>query len=134
MPWMYPDSTDSYVRLVQAIDRPAFAVHFDPVNLINSPSRFFNNSAVMQEFITALGPLIKSIHVKDIVMRPTLTMHLDEVPPGSGALDYPALLDALYAVGLDLPLMLEHMSDPNDYVKGASFIRETAAHVGVLLA
>lgn len=133
MPWMYPDSTESYVQLVQAIDRPAFAVHFDPVNLISSPQRFFNNGAVMQEFITALGPQIKSVHVKDLVLLPTLTTHLDEVRPGAGKLDYPILLDALYALGLDLPLMLEHMSDPNDYVLGAQFIRATAEQVGVPL-
>lgn len=133
MPWMYPDSTASYVRLVQAIDRPAFAVHFDPVNLISSPQRFFNNGAVMQEFIAALGPQIKSVHVKDLVLLPTLTTHLDEVRPGAGKLDYPILLDALYALGLDLPLMLEHMSDPNDYARGAQFIRATAEQVGVPL-
>lgn len=55
MPWSYPDSTESYVRLVNAIDRPAFAVHYDPVNLISSPQRYFNNAQVMQEFTDALG-------------------------------------------------------------------------------
>ena len=37
MPWMYPDSADSYLHLLRAIDRKSFAVHFDPVNLICSP-------------------------------------------------------------------------------------------------
>ncbi|MHC4718703.1 MAG: sugar phosphate isomerase/epimerase family protein, partial [Planctomycetota bacterium] len=34
MPWMFPDSTDCYLRLIDAIDREQFAVHFDPVNLV----------------------------------------------------------------------------------------------------
>ena len=29
MPWMFPNSADSYCRLIQAIDREEFAVHFD---------------------------------------------------------------------------------------------------------
>lgn len=133
MPWMYPDSIESYMQLVDAIDRPAFAVHFDPVNLISNPQRYFRNGAYMQEFVAALGAKIKCVHVKDIVLRPQLTTHLDEVRPGSGGLDYPALLTALYALGLDLPLMLEHMPDPQDYVLGAAFIRQTAAQFGVPL-
>ncbi len=131
MPWLYPDSTESYVQLIRAIDRPAFAVHFDPVNLINSPARFFNNAAVMQEFIAALGQHIKCVHVKDIVLRPTLTTHLDEVRPGAGALDYPALLNALNSLEPDLPIMLEHMTDPNEYVLAADFIRATATRLGI---
>lgn len=34
MPWMYPDSPENYLRLLKAIDRPAFGVHLDPVNMI----------------------------------------------------------------------------------------------------
>lgn len=133
MPWMYPNSTESYVRLVKAIDREAFAVHYDPVNLLNSPSLYFNNAAVMQEFVTALGPQIKSVHIKDILLRPDLTTHLDEVRPGAGTLDYPALLKSLDALGLDLPLMLEHMTDSDDYLRAATFVRGTAERVGITM-
>src|SRR5579872_2882145 len=42
MPWMYPDSPESYLRLIQAIDRPAFGVHLDPANLLCSPQRFYD--------------------------------------------------------------------------------------------
>ena len=34
MPWTPPDSTESYVQLMQAIERPRMAVHFDPANLL----------------------------------------------------------------------------------------------------
>lgn len=126
MQWMVPESTNSYVRLLNAIDRPAFAVHFDPVNLIYSPPRYFKNADLIREFVSALGAHIKSVHVKDILLRPEALVHLDEVRPGTGNLDYPALLTSLHALGLDLPLMLEHMTDPNDYVLAAAFIRQTA--------
>lgn len=134
MPWLYPDSTASYVRLVEAIDRPSFAVHFDPVNLISSPQLFFNHTALIQQFVSALGSHIKCVHIKDIVLRPTLTTHLDEVRPGAGTLNYPALLQTLHSLGLDLPLMLEHMTDPNDYVLAAAFVRQTAAQHSIPLS
>ena len=45
MPWMFPDSADSYLALIKAIDRKAFGVHFDPVNLVCSPQTYFRNGA-----------------------------------------------------------------------------------------
>src|SRR5690606_8931599 len=33
MPHIFPDSADSYLQLIKAIDHPRFAVHFDPVNM-----------------------------------------------------------------------------------------------------
>ena len=37
MPWVYPDSVDSYLDLLRAIDRRQVAVHLDPVNIVSSP-------------------------------------------------------------------------------------------------
>jgi len=133
MPYMYPDSIESYQRLIVAIDRPAFAVHFDPVNLINSPQRYFANGAFMRAFIAQLGPLIKSCHAKDTILRQQLTVHIDEVRPGLGTLDYPALLHALTQLDPDLPLMLEHLPDQAEYEAAAAYVRAVAAHEGITL-
>jgi sugar phosphate isomerase/epimerase len=133
MPWMFPDSPESYLRLLRAIDRPAFAVHFDPVNLINSPRLYFRNGDLIRQFVDELGAHIKSVHIKDILLRPALTTHLDEVRPGTGALDYRTLLRELDRLDPDLPIMLEHMQDPNDYILAAEFVRQTAARENVQL-
>ncbi len=127
MPWMYPDTADSYVDLVQAIDRPQFGVHFDPVNLISSPQRYYNNTELVTDFVEKLGPQIKSCHAKDIFLQDQLTVHLNEVRPGQGALDYPAFLQAIAALPEDVPVMLEHLSSAEEYAEAAAFIRETAA-------
>jgi sugar phosphate isomerase/epimerase len=123
MPWMYPDSVESYLRLVKAIDRPAFGVHFDPVNLVNSPHRFFFNADLIKDFVQQLGPWIKSVHLKDIQLRDHLTTHLDEVRPGLGGLDYPVLLAELGKLETDLPVMLEHLPDAEEYRLAAEFVR-----------
>ena len=78
---MYPDSPDSYLELIKAIDRPAFAVHLDPVNIICSPQLFYSNGAFLRECFTKLGPYIKGCHAKDIALGETLTVHLTEVRP-----------------------------------------------------
>jgi sugar phosphate isomerase/epimerase len=131
MPWSYPHSVESYVRLLEAIERPVFGVHFDPVNLINSPERYFNNAALIQDFVAALGPHIKSVHAKDTLLHSRLTTHLDEVQPGLGALDYRTLLRALDPLGPDLPIMLEHLKTAEEYAQAASYVRGIAAEVGV---
>jgi len=132
MPWMYPDSPQSYQRLLTAIDRPAFAVHFDPVNLINCPSRYFQNGTLIGEFVALLGPHIRSCHAKDILLRQTLTVHLSEVAPGEGGLDYAAYLRALATLDSEIPVMLEHLS-PEQYPDAARHLRAIACQEGLEL-
>ncbi len=131
MPWMYPDSPDSYLRLIDAIDRRQVAVHLDPVNLISSPQRYFSNAAVIRECFAKLGPKIRSCHGKDITLSGNLTVHLDETTPGRGGLDYGVFLTELAKLDKDTPLMLEHLPHPENYDEAAAHIRKTAAKVGV---
>jgi sugar phosphate isomerase/epimerase len=133
MPWMHPDSTEGYVRIMQAIDRPQFAVHFDPVNIVSSPQRYFSTSTLIREFVAKLGPHIRSCHAKDILLRDNLTVHLDEVRPGTGGLDYSAYLRALNGLDPDLPLMIEHLPDEEEYKAAAAFIRQKAETEGVAI-
>lgn len=131
MPWMYPDSPDAYLRLIRAVDRRAFAVHLDVVNLVNSPRRYFNNAALIRDCFDRLGPWIKSCHAKDIVLRDNLTVHLDETRPGNGALDYGVFLEELSRLDADTPLMLEHLNDISEYREASSFLRRVASEKGL---
>ena len=131
MPWMYPDSPDCYVRLIDAIDRERFAVHLDPANLICSPQRYFGNTALIHECFEKLGPHIKSCHAKDILMSNEFTTHLDEVRPGMGAMDYKVFLIEADKLGPDIPLMLEHLPTPVEYAMAAAYVRSVAGDVGV---
>jgi sugar phosphate isomerase/epimerase len=133
MPWIYPDSVDSYLRLIQAIHRDRFAVHLDPVNLIVSPQRFFSNGILLRECFAKLGPYIRSCHAKDIFLHNRLTVHLDEVRPGAGALDYRVFLQELDRLDPDTPLMLEHLPDAQEYSLAASYLRELAQELAIRL-
>jgi sugar phosphate isomerase/epimerase len=109
MPWVIPDSPDSYLTLIQAINRPRFAVHLDPVNMINCPARYYENTGFLRECFAKLGKWIVSCHGKDIQMSDQLTVHLQEVRPGLGSLDYHTFLTELDRLPGDVPLILEHL-------------------------
>ena len=131
MPWMYPDSADSYLALLKAIDRQQFAVHLDPVNLVCSPQRYYSTGDLIRECIRKLGPHIKSCHAKDIALSDKLTVHLDEVRPGLGRLDYHTFLRELDTLHPDTPLMLEHLKGEEPYALAAKHIRSVAKEAGV---
>lgn len=131
MPWMYPDSPDAYLRLLKAIDRKGFAVHLDPVNLVSSPQRYFATGRLIEECFAKLGAYIKSCHAKDILLREHLTVHLDEVRPGQGNLDYPAFLKGLNRLDPSVPLMLEHLPNEDEYRAAATHIRTVAVQEGI---
>ena len=73
MPWMYPTGPDEYLRLEKDINREEFGIHFDFVNMINSPQRYFHINEFMQECFDKIGDRILSCHLKDIRLKRELT-------------------------------------------------------------
>ncbi|WP_169082562.1 sugar phosphate isomerase/epimerase family protein [Paenibacillus sp. PL91] len=133
MPWVFPDSADTYVALIKAIDRKGFGVHFDPVNIVSSPRIYYRNGEMIKDFFAKLGPYIRNCHAKDILLRGHLTVHMDEVIPGLGVLDYRAFLTELNKLHPDIPLIIEHLSTNEQYEQAAGYIRTTAAELGISL-
>lgn len=131
MGWNLPDGPDSYLQLIRAVDRPAFAVHMDVCNGVNSPGRFYNNSEFITECFTKLGPWIVSCHAKDLQWIPEMNVHFVEVIPGRGQIDYPRYLTELSKLSTSAPLMLEHLKTAEEYAEGAEFIRRTGATAGL---
>lgn len=131
MPAMVPDSVESYRRLLDAVDRDAFAVHFDPVNLVGSPRSYADTADLVERFVDEFGDAIQCVHLKDVAMGSDPLVHLSEVPPGEGGLDYRALLRALDDLDDDLPIMLEHLDGPEAYERAAAHVRRVADDVGV---
>ena len=133
MPWSYPDSPDSYLRLIKAIDRERFGVHLDPVNFVVSPQLFFRNGDLISECFRKLGPHILSCHGKDIVLREdNFIPQLDEVRPGLGQLDYRTFLTELGKLER-IPLLMEHLETAEEYADGAAYVRSVGAEIGVRL-
>jgi sugar phosphate isomerase/epimerase len=133
MPWSYPDSVESYEKLVKAIDRKQFAVHFDPVNLVISPQVYYKNGEMISEAFKKLGPFIKSCHAKDILLLDDeLTPHLPEVRAGLGNLNYAVFLKELSKLN-GIPLMLEHLKTEEEYIQAANYIRSIGQKNSIFL-
>lgn len=126
MPWLIPHSPQVYADLVRAVDRERFAVHLDPVNLVNCPERYYDTGAMLQECFDLLGPRIVSCHAKDIILHDELTLHMSECRPGLGSLDWRVFVRELGKLGPDTPLMIEHLSDAAEYRAAAAHIRNVA--------
>jgi len=127
MGWSIPDTPDSYLKLIKAVSRPAFAVHIDVCNVVNSPERFYNNAAVSRECFDKLGKWIVSCHAKDLALIPEMNVHLVEVIPGRGEIDYKAFLTALRSLPTPVPLMIEHLKTADEYAEAAKYIRSVDA-------
>lgn len=134
MPWSLPDGPDSYVELIKAVARPAFAVHLDVCNIVNSPRRFYDNAEVIRECFRKLGKWIASCHAKDLQWIPEMNVHFLEVIPGKGQIDYRAYLGELAKLPHDAPLMLEHLKNAAEYDEGRAYIQKVASESGVTFA
>lgn len=132
MGWTMPENAQRYLQLIKAIQRPAFGVHIDVCNAVNSPEKFYNNAALTEELFSKLGRWVVSCHAKDLAWTPEMNVHFIEVIPGRGELDYRPYLKALTAI--DAPLMLEHLKNADEYLEGATYIRKVASQIGVTFA
>ena len=117
MPWMVPDGPDEYLQLIRDVDREAFCVHMDFVNMINCPRRFLAAEAFIEDCFRKLAPYIRSTHLKDTRMDPLrLTTVLEECAPGEGCLNLPNVLRILDRyLPADAPVLLEHMQTEGEY-------------------
>lgn len=133
MGWALPDGPDAYLAMIKAVDRPAFGVHLDPCNAVNSPQRFYRNSELLDECFDKLGPWIASCHAKDVAWSDPVEMnvHLVEVIPGTGVLDYANYLKRVAALPGEVPLMLEHLQDAKAYDQARGYIQSLGRKIGV---
>ena len=130
MGWSLPNDADSCLRFIKAIDRPAFAAHVDIANIINSPERFYQNTALINDTFKKLGKWIVSCHAKDVVGK---DVHFAETMPGRGSMDYVAYLRNVTALPREVPLMLEHLRTAEEYDEARLYVMKVAKETGISL-
>jgi sugar phosphate isomerase/epimerase len=131
MGWALPDSPGSCFKVLKAVDRPAFGVHLDPCNLVNSPEKFYRNTALLNECFDKLGRWIVSCHAKDLTWDVEMNVHFREVAPGKGSLDYATYLRRVAELPQNAPLMLEHLSTAEEYAAAREHIFEVGRKAGL---
>jgi sugar phosphate isomerase/epimerase len=132
-PFDVVDSPSAIARLVKAVDRRQFGVHLDLANLINSPRAYFASGAIMEECVRLFGERIVAAHGKDVMLRePAISVLIDEVIPGQGGMDIAAFVRGLHRLPQQVPLMLEHLANEQEYDQGAAHYRRMGRDQGIL--
>jgi sugar phosphate isomerase/epimerase len=99
--------------------------------MVNSPEKFYNNTALLNEAFDKLGKWIASCHAKDLTWDVEMNIHFREVAPGKGVLDYPTYLKRVAQLPQNPPLMLEHLSTAEEYAGGREHIFEVGRKAGL---
>ena len=129
--WLLPESPQSYLRIINAVNRKQFGVHLDPVNILDSPRACYFNAEVLREYFRLLGPYIVSCHSKDVLLSSVyLPIEITETFTGNGLLDYDTYLTELSKLPQEAPLMLEHL-EAHQVEPAMSFLLATARRLGI---
>lgn len=127
------DSVEQMQKMLAAIDHPGFGVHLDLTNLFSSARSFFYRRKILKDCVDAFGARIISCHVKDMVLKPGLSVVLEERPIGKGSVDIGEYLKAMHGINEEMPVMLEHMNTCREYAEAVTEIKKIAAKVNVPL-
>lgn len=135
MPYNNLDTAKAYFQFLDIMDRPnQTAVHLDLANMIHDPRSFFRNREIFHEAVELLGKQVVSVHMKDLVLDFTaLNTQISECIPGRGGLDMGYALELLNTLPVDLPVMLEHLSEDAAYDEASGNLRAIAKARGICL-
>ncbi len=120
------NSVDRYVEMLQRVDSPRLKVLLDLVNL-TTPLLIYNTTALVDEAFDAIGESVVALHAKDVVMSGggKIVAHIDEAVPGTGTMDYAAILRRLDRLDHDVTVHVEHFPFA-ETVQGQQYIRSVA--------
>ena len=124
MPWMVPDSPESYLELMKKVDRPGFAVHMDAVNMISDPKKLLFCREFIDHCFDLLGPYIKSCHIKDVALDTKLTVRMPETPCGTGKFELLHYMELADSLSPDMPVIIEHLNEEEAYLAAVTYLQE----------
>ena len=105
------DSPSQLRRLLDEVKSPNLKVMLDPVNMSNHRV-VHNYTDFLNYCFDELGDHIIGAHAKDLAFDNThWVTKIDEMPPGTGLLDYEVYLRRLDELGSEIILTIEHLRD-----------------------
>lgn len=124
------DGPLAHRRLMDDMGDERIKVNFDPTNMVHLYNHF-HTTELINECFDLLGEDIIGCHAKDTYVLPhSQTVHIQEVCPGRGNLDYETYLVRLSHMKWPRSLLPEHI--PGDQFQEAyAYIRKVAEKVGV---
>ncbi len=126
------DSPRAHLRLMEDVGDERLTVNLDPVNMMTF-ERYYHTTELINECFDLLGERIMGAHAKDTYILPDQqTIHIQEVCPGRGVLDYSTYLMRLSHLKWPRALEPEHIPD-DQYPEATEYVAAAAARAGVKL-
>ena len=131
-------SVERYREMLDRVGSPRLKVLIDIVNL-TWPQRVFDTTALVDEVFDELGGDIAALHAKDVIIsggsgvsaaKGLGVIHVDEAVPGTGFMDFDAIVRRLDMLDHDVTVHVEHF-DYEDTLEGQEHIRSVAERAGV---
>lgn len=127
MYWMHPDSPEGYLQLIKDVDRKQFGVHMDYANMINGFEKYHNCEAFIEKCFKLLGAHIKSVHAKDVILKPVPPVCINETLPGTGRVDFKQVFRLSHEISKDMPVFAEHLGEMALYEKAIEHMQKELA-------
>ena len=131
-------SVERYRDMLDRVGSPRLKVLIDIVNM-TWPQRVFDTTALVDEVFDELGGDIVALHAKDVIIsggsgvsaaKGMGVIHVDEAVPGTGFMDFDAIVRRLDILDHDVTVHVEHF-DYEDTLEGQEHIRSVAGRAGV---
>jgi Sugar phosphate isomerases/epimerases len=127
------DSVERIERMLGLVSHPMLGVHLDLTNLLTSVRAFFNCNRILEECVAKFGGRIITCHIKDMRLKPGLSVILEEKLIGDGDIDLAAYLKAMHGINSGMPVMLEHLDTAQEFAAAAARLKSIAAGAGIPL-
>ena len=95
------ETAPALLHLLKAIERPNLGVNFDPANMI------LYDKGNPIEALRTLSPWIRQVHIKDAVRTKVPGTWGEEVPAGTGQVDWRAFFNTLQEIGFTGNFVIE---------------------------
>ncbi len=97
--------------LVDAVGSPALKFNYDPVNFTGSVKDVHDTRRILQQLKELMGPFTIAAHAKDCALGDELVLHIKEVVPGAGMMNYEIFMKDFNTLVPDGFFIIEHLPD-----------------------
>ncbi len=126
------DTPQRMHALVRAVDSPVMKFNLDPVNFTGTVQGVHNTDVVLNELDALLGDQIFVAHAKDLAIADKLVLQIDEVVPGTGAMNYPLFMQIFERRAPNGYFIIEHLPDAQ-LLEARDYVVPLAKKLGIAL-
>lgn len=118
--------------LLDAVGSPALKFNMDPVNFVGTVRDVHDTTRVINELFDTLGGDMVALHAKDCAIQNAHVVHIVEVVPCTGSMNYELLMRRWVECCPDGYFLIEHLPDDKVLI-ALEAIRRKAEVLGIAL-